>query len=62
MIITNSNKIRLASLLRNTMAKFSSQVDAAVTEANDSAEMRAKIDPIRGELTDFLKNVNIYEE
>jgi hypothetical protein len=52
---------------QNTLRSFSSGLNSGVATTSDeellmSASLRAKIDPVKGQLQDFLKNVNIYEE
>lgn len=61
-MITKAQR-RLACSLRC----FSSGLNSGVSTTSDeelimSASLRAKIDPVKGQLQDFLKNVNIYEE
>ncbi len=56
---------RIAS--QSSLRSFSGGLSSGVSTTSDeelitSASLRAKIDPVKGQLQDFLKNVNIYEE
>jgi hypothetical protein len=52
---------------QNSVRGFSTGLNKAVSTTSDeevimSDSLRAKIDPVKGQVQDFLKNVNIYEE
>ena len=62
-----TNRIKLARLLTNTPRMlFSGKSDLSSSEASDVEanfrEVQTRIDPVRGEVMDFLKHVNMYEE
>jgi hypothetical protein len=66
-MITNRT-IRALTRTNISRALFSSKPDSGLSssEASDVdmsfRDVRTRIDPVKGEVTDFLKHVNMYEE
>jgi hypothetical protein len=55
--LTNQSFTYAKNLNRNSLKTFST-----LTTSGSETELRPKIDPLKKQLTDFLKNVSQYEE
>jgi hypothetical protein len=67
MLVTHNLKSRVSHLLKFTPRAFSTQEsqNQAATPANEPEvidQVRARIDPVKGEVQDFLKHISVYEE
>jgi uncharacterized protein YnzC (UPF0291/DUF896 family) len=65
MIAKSARKlIQNPQVVRRSFSTLNSGTTSATSDEEllMSTELRAKIDPMKGQLQDFLKNVNIFEE